>query len=499
MPRAVIYCRVSTKEQTQNLSLPTQRRACEEYCRREGLEVARVFLEKGESAKTANRTELNALLAFCRENKRTLGFVVVYNLSRFSRDTRAHYALTGLLMGWSIALRSATEPIDSTSSGRLMESVIASIAQFDNDVKAERTRAGMRAALESGRWTFQAPLGYLSGQRGGPSLVLDPVRGALIREAYSDYASGRFSKPELLQRLTARGLATRRGRPLSPQTFNALLRNPIYEGRIAVAAWGISGRGDFEPLVPPAVFARVQTRLKGRLTRVVPHARNHPDFPLRRFVTCGECGKPLTGAWSRGRSGRYAYYECPECRRVRVPKAELEGAFLELVTRLQPRVEYMRLFNEIVLDVWRQRQASARETRARLQGQVSGHRQKLDDLDDAFLFRHVIDQRTYERQRDLLREKVALAEVELDEATGENLEVEAILAFAQEVLTNAARLWEQAPLEHKQRLQRAFFPEGLVFDGSGFRTAVTCLAFKALAGPESVETCLASPTGLEPP
>ena len=33
---AVIYVRVSTKEQTENLSLPTQIRACEEYCRREG-------------------------------------------------------------------------------------------------------------------------------------------------------------------------------------------------------------------------------------------------------------------------------------------------------------------------------------------------------------------------------------------------------------------------------------------------------------------------------
>jgi DNA invertase Pin-like site-specific DNA recombinase len=39
MAGAVIYIRVSTKEQTENLSLPTQLRACEEYCRREGLDV----------------------------------------------------------------------------------------------------------------------------------------------------------------------------------------------------------------------------------------------------------------------------------------------------------------------------------------------------------------------------------------------------------------------------------------------------------------------------
>lgn len=52
---AVIYVRVSTKEQTENLSLPTQPRACEEYCRREGYEVLERFKEEGESAKTTDR------------------------------------------------------------------------------------------------------------------------------------------------------------------------------------------------------------------------------------------------------------------------------------------------------------------------------------------------------------------------------------------------------------------------------------------------------------
>ena len=62
MAGAVIYIRVSTKEQTENLSLPTQLRACEEYCRREGFEVLARFKEEGESAKTADRTELQRLL-----------------------------------------------------------------------------------------------------------------------------------------------------------------------------------------------------------------------------------------------------------------------------------------------------------------------------------------------------------------------------------------------------------------------------------------------------
>ena len=69
MVGAVIYIRVSTKEQTENLSLPTQLRACEEYCRRQGYDVLERFHEEGESAKTTDRSQLQNLLTFCRMNK----------------------------------------------------------------------------------------------------------------------------------------------------------------------------------------------------------------------------------------------------------------------------------------------------------------------------------------------------------------------------------------------------------------------------------------------
>ena len=66
---AVVYIRVSTKEQTDNLSLPTQLRACEEYCRRQGYEVLERFHEEGESAKSTDRSQLQNLLTFCRLNR----------------------------------------------------------------------------------------------------------------------------------------------------------------------------------------------------------------------------------------------------------------------------------------------------------------------------------------------------------------------------------------------------------------------------------------------
>lgn len=150
--RAVIYCRVSTKEQTKNLSLPTQQKTCVDYCQRQGFEIDRIFDEPGESAKTEDRTEFQKLLTYCRENKGRIHILVVYNVSRYFRNAYQHLAIRAFLMKLGITLRSATEPIDDSSSGKLMETMLAAFSQFDNDVKAERTIVGQKAAIAAGRW-----------------------------------------------------------------------------------------------------------------------------------------------------------------------------------------------------------------------------------------------------------------------------------------------------------------------------------------------------------
>lgn len=144
MVGAVIYVRVSDPRQAENLSLATQLRTCEEYCHGQGLEIVERFREQGESAKTADRTELQRLLQYCRTHKGKVQFVVVFNLTRFARETYDHFALRAHLKSLGISLRSATEPIDDTATGKLMEGVLAVFAQFDNDCRSDRTRAGMR-------------------------------------------------------------------------------------------------------------------------------------------------------------------------------------------------------------------------------------------------------------------------------------------------------------------------------------------------------------------
>ena len=88
MERAVVYLRVSTKEQATTQSLDAQRKACTEYCRQHGLELVKVFRDAGESAKTAHRHEFRVLLDFCKQNRGRVQYLVVQDLSRFSESIR---------------------------------------------------------------------------------------------------------------------------------------------------------------------------------------------------------------------------------------------------------------------------------------------------------------------------------------------------------------------------------------------------------------------------
>ena len=111
--------------------------------------------------------------------------------------------------------------------------------------------------------------------------------------------------------------------------------------------------------------------------------------------------------------------------------------------------------------------------------------EKLDRLDEAFLFDRSIDIETYDRHAEKLREELTLARIDRHSGQLDELDVEGILAFAERVLPRASDLWVQASLEQRQRFQQLFFPDGIAFDGNGFvRTAVTAPAFSYLRGTE---------------
>src|ERR1035441_5772327 len=249
---AVIYCRVSTKEQEENYSISTQKAHCTAYCQKHGYEIREVFIETA-SAKTNNgRPVFEDMLKYCAKNHRSIGAVVVYAVNRFARSVKDHQIVRSQLREKEIRLSSCTQELDDTTAmGRVCENWLSMQAQYDNDQRSERAIDGMKAAIGDGKWCHKAPLGYLNSQSPG-GLSLDPKFAGLIQKAFELYGTGQHSKKEALDVLTDLGLKTpKSGKPLSAQTFDKILRNPIYAG-VIVSSWGISQRGRFEPIISTA-------------------------------------------------------------------------------------------------------------------------------------------------------------------------------------------------------------------------------------------------------
>jgi DNA invertase Pin-like site-specific DNA recombinase len=78
--------------------------------------------------------------------------LVVWKLDRLARSLGQLIATVEMLAGRGVGLRSLTEAIDTTTSGgRLVFHIFASLAEFERSVIRERTMAGLRAARARGR------------------------------------------------------------------------------------------------------------------------------------------------------------------------------------------------------------------------------------------------------------------------------------------------------------------------------------------------------------
>ena len=131
------YARVSTEQQ----NLDRQLDALKKY----GVDI--IYNEKMTGTKR-DRPELTKLLDRMTEGDT----VVIESLSRLGRSTKDLIELTELFEQKGVHLVSLKESIDtSTSTGKLLFTLMSAIAQFERDVIADRTREGLRAARARGK------------------------------------------------------------------------------------------------------------------------------------------------------------------------------------------------------------------------------------------------------------------------------------------------------------------------------------------------------------
>ena len=141
---AAVYLRVSTARQEHRSQKPDLQRWAEAH------DGPVEWYEDKASGKTMNRPGWRRLEADLHAGR--VGTVVVWRLDRLGRTASGLTALFDDLRQRKVNLVSLKDGLDlSTPAGRLLANVLASVAQFETEVRGERVRAGMAAAKAAGK------------------------------------------------------------------------------------------------------------------------------------------------------------------------------------------------------------------------------------------------------------------------------------------------------------------------------------------------------------
>ena len=156
------YARVPTRDQDPALQLDALDNAG----------CTKIFTEKASGAQR-NRPQLQAALDYMRPGEDTL---VVWKLDRLARSLKQLIETVEELEHHKIGLRSLTESIDTTtSSGKLVFHIFASLAEFERSIIRERTRAGLEAARARGRQGGRPPALSDSDLVAAKAMLQDPA------------------------------------------------------------------------------------------------------------------------------------------------------------------------------------------------------------------------------------------------------------------------------------------------------------------------------------
>ncbi|MFH0806574.1 MAG: recombinase family protein [Candidatus Brennerbacteria bacterium] len=303
---ALIYCRVSTDEQAEKgYSLETQEKLCRDFAKRSGFAVTTVYRDDGRSGTSLDRPALKALLAHV-QGEQPVQAVIIQETDRLARSTIDHLTIKALLQKASVKLISVAQPmLDDSPEGNMIDTIIASVNQFQSDINSRKTRKGLQEKFELGWWPGWAPLGYMSEEKEGKKIVVpDPHRWHLIRKGLKLYLTGNYSAIEVSDALFEQGLQSYSNKKVCNSIMTNTLRNPFYAGMMK---WnGQEKLGNHKPMITLEEHRQI-LRILDAHNFHASRRRKH-RFLLLGFAFCNLCGGRFTAEKHGTRN--LVYYHC---------------------------------------------------------------------------------------------------------------------------------------------------------------------------------------------
>ena len=416
MPKVAFYTRISTDETHQKDSLGAQEERLEAFCKSQfGADWTLFKVYKDAASGThLNRPGLREMLADAQMG--AFDTLLVFRVDRLSRKVRELAQLVDELTGHDIALKSITEPFDTTNAaGKMMLQMLGVFAEFEHATIVERTKVGMEKKAKGGEFVGGVvPYGYrLDPDRG---LLPNPNEVTLVARIFKMYVVERLGAQSVCVTLNDAGERKRTGKPWDRRVILLILQNPIYVGKLQ---WrGVVHEGKHESIVPQQLFDRAQRILQERREDLKGRQwHNKDERMLTGVIRCRSCRSRMFGGGGKKNGTYIPYYVCSK----RLGRQECDQDYIR-ADRIESTIinDIKTIFRDeaLIEQIWEKvnkKLAAERPTVdtqiARIETQRKDVQTRLDRYFEAF--------ETGQMSPDLCNEKVEALTIRLRQLDGE--------------------------------------------------------------------------------
>lgn len=207
--KAIGYTRVSTDKQADHgVSLEAQTAKVQAMAVVQGVELAEIIVDAGESAKSLNRPGMARLLAMVDSG--AVQTVIVAKLDRLTRSVKDLAELLERFTRRGVSLVSVAESLDTgTAAGRLVLNIMVSVSQWEREAIGERTRDAMQHKRAAGELVGSVPCGHRLAAD-GVHLEADEAEQRILSQVRELRAGGHTTR-SIAAELNRQGFTTRRG------------------------------------------------------------------------------------------------------------------------------------------------------------------------------------------------------------------------------------------------------------------------------------------------
>lgn len=511
--KAVIYCRVSSKQQIlRGSGISSQEQLCRKYCKLRGYSVEKVFKEKGLTGGLLSRPALNEMLLFLKENRKE-GYVVVFDdLKRFARDVEVHFALRKSLAKVNAKPESPTFEFDDSSQGKFIETMLAASAELERNQNKEQVIRKQKARLEQGYWPFCYPKGFVNIRTPEHGKLLthkEPYAG-IYTKAIEGFASNLLvSEVDVKNFINSEYIRHGLNDYVGKRKVRSILTKVLYAGYIEYPKWNVERRkGKHKGLVSIEIFNKVQEKLQKR-SHKSPRKDFRPDFPLRGYVLCSNCNMPFTASWNRGNGGSYPNYFCKQqdcdCRWKVIRKYKIEEEFESLLgEKAKIQSGYLMLAKEVFTDVIDKQVKDTKQVQNTLKTKIRTLEDQINTVVDRYSKTQDDDvaQTLEERIKKLKLEKELLQQKSKTDISKIYTKEKLGTAFdtVSNTLQNPLVVWKSNDLQKQSIVLEMYFDELLKYDReNGFGTTTFSYPVRVLQSFEKEKSQLVEMGGVEPP